>query len=75
MGAFAVEHLGLFDLASCTVLAGVWLAGVVATLSDAAAIQTVALILLQIEHAVVDIQQADAAHQTCGHPCPFPHTE
>lgn len=73
--ALAVEHLCLLDLAFCTVLAGIWLAGVVAAFTHAAAVQTVAPVLLQVEHPVVDIQQANAAYQTCGHCCPFPYTE
>lgn len=53
--ARAVEHLCLLDLARSSVLAGIWLAGVVATFTYAAAIQTVAAVLLQVEHTVVDI--------------------
>lgn len=73
--ALAVEHLCLLDLACSAVIARIWLAGVVATFTNAAAVQTVTLALLQVEHPVVDIQQANAAHQTCGHRGPFPHTE
>ena len=73
--ALAVEHLCLLDLACSAVIARIWLAGVVATFANAAAVQTVTLTLLQVEHPVVDIQQANAAHQTCGHRGPFPHTE
>lgn len=67
--ALAVEHLCLLDLARCAVLAGIWLAGVVATFTYAAAIKTVATVLLQVEHTVVDIEHADTAHQACGHGC------
>lgn len=74
-GALAVEHLCLLNLACSAVLAGIWLAGVVATFTHAAAIQTVTTVLLQVEHPVVDIQHVDAAHQTRGHRCPFPYTE
>lgn len=73
--ALAVEHLCLLDLARSTVFAGIWLAGVVAAFTHAAAVQTVATVLLQVEHPVVHIQHADAAHQTCGHRCPLPYTE
>lgn len=73
--ALAVEHLCLLDLACCTVLAWIWLAGVVAAFTHTAAVQTVAPVLLQVEHPVVDIKQADAAYQTCGHRCSFPYTE
>lgn len=65
--ALAVKHLCLLHLARGAVLAGIWPAGVVATFSYTAAVQTVTAVLLQVEHAVVDIQQADAAHQACGH--------
>lgn len=70
-----MEHLCLLDLARGAVFAGIWLAGVVATFAHAAAVQTVATALLQVEHAVVDVQHADAADQTRGHSCPLPHTE
>lgn len=73
--ALAVEHLCLLDLACSSVLAGVGLAGVVSTFAHAAAVQTVPPALLQVQHTVVDIQQADAAHHTCGHRRPLPHTE
>lgn len=73
--ALAVEHLCLLDLACSAILAGVWLAGVVATFTHAAAVQTVTAVLLQVEHPVVDIQHADAAHETCGHRCPSPYAE
>lgn len=53
--ALAVEHLCLLDLACCSVLAGIWLAGVVPTFTYTTAIQTVAAVLLQVEHTVVDI--------------------
>lgn len=70
-----MEHLCLLDLARGTVFAGIWLAGVVAAFAHAAAVQTVTTALLQVEHAVVHVQHADAADQTRGHSCPFPHTE
>lgn len=73
--ALAVEHLCLLDLACSAVLTGIWQAGVVATFTHTAAVQTVAAVLLQVEHSVVDVQHADAAHQTCGHRCPFPYAE
>lgn len=73
--ALAVEHLCLLDLACSAILAGIRLTGVVATFAHAAAVQAITAILLQVEYPVVDIQQADAAHQTCGHRCPFPYTE
>lgn len=53
--ALAVEHLCLLDLARGAVLAWIWLAGVVATFTYTAAIQTVTAVLLQVEHTVVDI--------------------
>lgn len=65
--ALAVEHLGLLDLAGGAVLAGVGLTRVVSALAHAAAVQAVAAVLLQIEHAVVDVQHADAAHQAGGY--------
>lgn len=71
----AVEHLSLLDLAFGTVLAGIRLAGVVPTFANPAAKKAVAVALLKVEHPVVDVQHADAAHQTRGDPCPFPHTE
>lgn len=73
--ALAVEHLGLLDLACSAILAGIWLARVVATFPHTATVQAVTPTLLQIEHSVVDIQQADAAHQTWFHRCPFFYTE
>lgn len=69
----AVEHLSLLHLARATVLTWVGQAGVVATLAHPAAVQTVASVLLQVQHPVVDVQQADAADQTRGHPGPFHH--
>lgn len=71
----AVEHLRLLDLACTTVLAGVWLAGVVTAFTNSTAVQNVASVLLEVEQPVVDIQQADAAHQSCGHRCPFSCTD
>lgn len=65
--ALAVEHLGLLDLAGGAVLAGVGLARVVSALAHAAAVQAVAAVLLQVEHAVVDVQHADAAYQAGGY--------
>lgn len=73
--ALAVEHLRLFDLTGGAVLAGVGLTGVVAALAHAAAVQAVAAGLLQVEHAVVDVQHADAAHQTGGHRRSFLNAE
>lgn len=73
--ALAVEHFSLLDLACGAVLAGIGQAGVVATFAHTAAVQTVTSVLLQVEHPVVDVQQTDAADQTCGHPGPFHHTE
>lgn len=73
--ALAVEHLCLFDLTGGAVLAGVGLTGVVAALAHAAAVQAVAAGLLQVEHAVVDVQHANAAHQTCGHRRSFLNAE
>lgn len=70
-----MEHLRLLDLARGAVLAGIWLAGVVAAFTYAAAVQTVAAILLQAEHAVVDVEHADAAHQTRGYGCLLSRTE
>ncbi len=60
---FAVEHLGFFDLAGGSVLAGVWHARIVAALAHAWAVQNAAAILLQVIEQVVDVQHADAAHQ------------
>lgn len=60
----AVEHFSLLDLAFGTVLAGIGLTGVVPTLTNPAAKETVPVALLKVEHPVVDIQHADAAHQT-----------
>lgn len=70
-----MEHLGLLDLARGAVLAGIWLARVVATFPDAAAVQTVAAALLQVQHSVVDVQQADAARQAGRHSCPLSDAE
>lgn len=72
--ALAVEHLCLLDLACSTILAGIWLAGVVSTFTYTTSVQTVTAVLLQVEHSVVDIQHADAANEACGHLCPFPYT-
>lgn len=70
-----MEHLSLFDLALSSVLAGVWLAGVVAAFAHADAKQAVAVVLLDVEHVVVDVQLADAAHQTPADPGPLLNTE
>lgn len=64
--ALAVEHLGLLDLAGGAIPAGVGLTRVVPALAHAAAVQAVAAVLLQVQHAVVDVQHADAAHQAGG---------
>lgn len=72
-GALAVEHLCLLDLAGGSVLAGVGQARVVAALAHAAAVQHVALVLLQVVQAVVDIQEAHAAHEARGHRRPLLH--
>lgn len=75
LAALAVEHLCLLDLACSPVLAGIWLAGVVATFAHTTAVQTVATILLQVEHSIIDVQHADATHQTRGQCCPLSNTE
>lgn len=72
-GAPAVEQLSLDDLAFATVLAGIRLAGVVAAFAHSTAEETVAHRLLEVEHSVVDVQQADAAHQSRGDLRPFLH--
>lgn len=71
--ALALEHLRLLDLALSAVLAGVGLARVVPALAHSAPEEAVAAVLLQVEHAVVDVQHADAAHQACADPRPRSH--
>lgn len=59
----AVEHLCLLDVADAPMVAGVGVAGVVATLAHPTAIQHIAAFLPQVVHLVVHIQEADAALQ------------
>lgn len=70
-----MEHLGLLDLALSSVLAGVRLAGVVPTFAHTHAEQAVSVGLLDVEHAVVDVQHADTTHQPRGDPGPLPDAE